>query len=75
MLDLGRYSNFVSNDCDITITNNLWGKKDIVNGCTAIIKDIIYPENKSNESLPEFIIMHIPNWIIDITQTKNGRGK
>ena len=54
---------FVSNECDITITNNLWSKKGIVNGCTAVIKDIIYPENKVLGELPDVIIVHIPQYI------------
>ena len=41
----------------------MWSKKGIVNGCTAVIKDIIYPENKKLGELPDVIIVYIPQYI------------
>ena len=48
---------FLSNKCDISITNNLWGKTGIVNGCKAVIKDIVYPGEKNIDTLPDTIIV------------------
>ena len=36
--------------------------KGIVNGRNAQVKDIIYPLNKTNETLPDAIIVHIPEY-------------
>ena len=34
----------------------------IVNGRSGTIKDIIYPISKNNETLPDTIIVHIPDY-------------
>ena len=54
---------FLSNECDISITNNLWGKTGIVNGCKAVVKDIVYPEEKNIDTLPDAIIVYVPQYI------------
>ena len=34
----------------------------IVNGRNATVKDIIYPLNKTNDTLPDTIIVHMPEY-------------
>ena len=54
---------YMSNDCHITLTTNLYyAKQGLCNGTFGIIKDIIYQNNNSKNCLPETIIIYFPKY-------------
>ena len=51
---------FICIDAKITLTNNLWTSKGLVNGANGTIKDILY---KPNENLPFAILIDFDDYI------------
>jgi ATP-dependent DNA helicase PIF1 len=48
---------FFCKDSKITLTNNLWIKKGLVNGASGIIRDIIYYNKIANKELPYAVLI------------------
>jgi ATP-dependent DNA helicase PIF1 len=51
---------YLAIDARITLTNNLWTAKGLVNGASGVIKDIIYSET---ESMPHTIFIEFDNYV------------
>ena len=55
---------FLSLECKILITTNIWKAVGLVNGQPATIKDVVYLEGKiPNKDLPAFIVVECPNYV------------
>jgi ATP-dependent DNA helicase PIF1 len=50
---------YLCNNAEIVFTSNIWTPKGIVNGAFGIVRDIIYPINWTNDSLPQVIFVEI----------------
>jgi hypothetical protein len=52
----------LSINAKITLTSNLWTSKGLVNGANGIIRDIIFPVDKSEDSLPSAFLIEFENY-------------
>jgi ATP-dependent exoDNAse (exonuclease V) alpha subunit len=54
---------YLCTNAKITLTTNLWTSKGLVNGANGIIRDIIYPLNKFENSLPSVLMIEFDYYI------------
>jgi hypothetical protein len=56
-------TSFLSLECLVLITTNIWKAVGLVNGQPATIKDVVYLEGQvPNKDLPAFIVVECPNY-------------
>jgi hypothetical protein len=56
-------TSFLSLECSVLITTNIWKDVGLVNGQSATVKDVVYLEGQTpNKDLPAFIIVDCPKY-------------
>jgi hypothetical protein len=55
-------TSYIAINANIIYLFNTWKKASLVNGAKGIVKDIIYPENCSEHSQPEILIICFDKW-------------
>ena len=53
---------FISNDCEVMLTSNLWQQAGLCNGAIGIVKDILFAQSQKPPSLPISVLVEFPKY-------------